>query len=147
MKILLPSIGSLAVVLLFGTTAMSAQSCAATKSLVDAGHHAGVASGEASAAGGASITASAQSVAGVAAVPVWMSGAVVEGGGNVLSALGGSTAHAGAAATHGAKKMWDFATGDAASRPALARERAVPPLPVVVRKPKDVSPAEALRSS
>jgi hypothetical protein len=146
MKTFTQSLGSLAVVLLFGTTALSAQSSATTTSFTNAGHHASAASGEASAASGAAVTGSAQAVAGVAAVPVWMSGVVVTGSGEVLKTVGNSAVQAGKSTVHGAEKMWDFASGDVASRPPMARERAVPPAPAVVRKAKDPSPAEALQA-
>ena len=146
MKTFTPSLGFLAVVLLFGTTALSAQSSAVTTSLAKAGRHLGTASGEAFTASGASVAASGQVVSGIAAVPVWMSGGVVKGSGHVLTALGEGTTQTGAAIGRGADKLWDFSTGDAASRPPMARERAVPPAPGIVRKPKDPSPAEAMRA-
>ena len=146
MKIFTQSLGSFAVVLLWGTTALSAQSHAAKTSAANATHHAAAASGEAFTASGDSVTASAGAVSSIAAVPVWMSGAALTGSGNLLAAVGGATVHAGVAVAHGAEKMWDFATGDPACRPALARERAVPPLTMAGSKTKDCSPGEAMRA-
>ena len=132
--------GSIALFLIVGAASLSAQSCAVTRSLGNASTHAGKASGEMLASGGASVVASAQLVSGVVAVPVWMSGKVASASGEALQAGGSAVAQ-------GAEKLWDFASGDPAMRPTMQRERAVPPVPAVPAKPvsktKDPSPAEA----
>ena len=83
-------------------------------------------------------------VSGVAAVPVWMSGAVVGGSGAVVSAVGESMVKGGDAAMKGADDMWDFANGDSAKRPAPNREKGLPPRVTTPEKAKDPSPAEML---
>lgn len=140
MKTLTQMVGSLALFLILGAASLSAQSCAVTRSLGNASTHAGNASGEVLAAGGASVVASAQVVSGAVAVPVWM-------GGNVVSASGEALQAGGSAVARGAEKLWDFASGDPAMRPTMQRERAVPQVPAAPAKPvsktKDPSPAEA----
>ena len=74
-----------------------------------------------------------------------MLGTVVTGSGYVLTASGDVALLSGAAVRDDAGKLWDFASGDPASRPPIARERAVPPAPILALKAKDPTPAEALR--
>jgi hypothetical protein len=133
------SIRSLTLVLVLGATSLSAQSCAATNSFANASSHAINASGEVLAAGANSVAGSVQAGAAVVAVPVWMSGAVASGAGQLSTAVGDS-------ALKGGDKLWDFASGDPAQRPALDRNHPVtPPTSPAAAKPKDPSPAEALK--
>lgn len=147
MKTSLKSVFSLAMALTFGALALSAQSCAVVDHTSKAVGHSAAASGEVSAAVVQSGAASGQAVTAVAAVPLWMSGAVVQGSGTVVASVGNASAQAGAAVTAGAEKMWDSATGDPAKRPALNRQvgvPAVPPTPVPAKR-QDPPPAEALK--
>lgn len=148
MKTLTQSIRTIAVALTFGTAGLSAQSCAAVGNFANASSHAVNASGEVLASGAASVAGSAQVGSAVVAVPVWMSGAAVNAGGALSSAVGDTAQKAGTAVSHGAEKLWDFASGDSAQRPAMDRTHpVVPPLtaPKPSAKAADPSPAEALR--
>ncbi len=157
MKTSLKSVFSLALVLIFGAVALSAQSCAAVDHVSKAATHSGAASGEASAAVVDSGAASGKVVTTVAAVPLWMSGAAVQGSGTVVNAVGTASAQAGAAIVKGAEKMWDTSTGDPAQRPALNRSVGLPaakpaaaPAPTPAPAPaahRDPSPADALPAS
>lgn len=148
MKIEKRSIGFCAVALFLGATALSAQSQAAAHSFADSGWHAGNASGESVKASGASVVGSGQMVSNVAAVPLWLTGKTVMGRGKVLSTVSDSAKRAGGSMERGAEKMWDFSTDENAFRPSLAREHALPPIaPVTAGRTKDVTPAEAMRSS
>ncbi|HYP17830.1 MAG TPA: hypothetical protein VEQ65_11520 [Opitutus sp.] len=140
---------TLAMVLGLGTVALSAQSCAAANHLSAAGRHSANASGELVAAGAESGAASVKVVSGVAAVPVFASGAIVASAGTVLNAVGESAVAAGTTTTQGAEKLWDFSTSDPTQRPALDRARAVPPArqTTVRHKAADPSPAEALKAT
>lgn len=144
MKKLLKLFGSFSVALALGVTALSAQSCAATNQFSKASTHAIAASGEVSAAVGHSAAGSVRVVSGVAAVPLWMSGAVAAGSGAVVSAVGESMGKGGETTMKGADEMWDFANGDPAKRPALNRGKGLPPRKPASECPKDPSPAEAL---
>lgn len=146
MKNLLKSIRSLALVLTLGTAALSAQSVAAAGHVSNAAVNSAAASGETLSAVGDSAAGSVKVVAGVAAVPVWMSGAVVASGGAVVSSVGTAGNQAGVAITKTAGKLWDFASGDPSQRPHLNRDRAVPPLKKTEAKPADRSPAETLKT-
>ena len=128
-----------AVLLVFGTTALSAQSCAAAGHVSNSAALSVAASGEALSAAGDSAKASLKVVSGVVAVPVMLSGAAIGGSGAVV-------ASAGAAIKGDGEKMWDFATGDPAKRPTPNREKSVPPLKAAPVKAADPSPAEALKS-
>ncbi|QYM78822.1 hypothetical protein K0B96_16185 [Horticoccus luteus] len=141
---------------LFGTVALSAQSCAAVNHVSNAAVASGTASKELVGATAESAKGAVKLASGVAAVPVWMSGAVVQSGGKVLAAVGDASAQGGEAAAEGAAKMWDFATSDDTARPPLDREAAVPPVkatesasvtPAKTTLPADPSPAEALKAT
>lgn len=138
--------GMFAMTLVLGATALSAQSCASVDHFTKASTHALAASGEASRAVGHSVAGSGRVVSGVVAVPVWVSGAVVAGSGAVVSAVGQSMAEGGDAVMQGGDKIWDFSNGDPAKRPALNREKALPPRTQAPEPIRDPSPAEALRS-
>lgn len=146
MKTSLKSLLSVAMVLAFGAVALSAQSCAVVDHASNAAQLSAQASGEAVAAAGASVVGSAQVASGVAAVPVWVSGAAVASGGAVVVASGEAAARAGVATAKGADQLWDFATSDPAKRPALNREVGVPPAKAPASKPRDPTPAEALKT-
>ena len=146
------SFRSIGLVLLLGTVGLSAQSCAAVNTLGNASGHALNASGELAASGAASVKGSVQAGSAIVAVPVWMSGAAVSGVGALSSALGESATKVGEKTIEGGDKLWDFAADDAAQRPAMERNRAVPPAPAAAPaktsgKAKDPSPAEALKRS
>ena len=145
MKTLSYSIRSLVLIFAVGSTALCAQSCAATGNFANASAHAVNASGEVLASGAASVAGSAQAASAVVAVPVWVAGSAVAGSGAVSTAVGETASKAGTAMTHGAGKLWDFASGDASERPTLDRARSVPPAPAPTAKAKDPSPAEALK--
>lgn len=141
MKNNLKLIPAFAMVALFGTVALSAQSCAAVNHVSNAAVASGTASKEMVAATAESAKGAVKLASGVAAVPVWMSGAVVQSGGKVLMAIGDASAQGGATATNGAGKMWDFATSDDSARPALDREAAMPP---VKAAPAALAPASTM---
>lgn len=122
------SLVTVAMVLGFGTLALSAQSGAATTHLSAAAGHSGAATKEVGKAGLASGEAGVKVVSGVAAVPVYVSGTALQAAGSVVTAVGNASTAAGETATEGAGEIWDFATGDPEKRPALSRERAVPPV-------------------
>lgn len=147
MKTLAQSIRSIAVALTVGVAGLSAQSCAATNTFANASSHAVNASGEVLAAGADSVTGSVQVVSGAVAVPVWMSGAVINGSGELSKAVGKTAVKAGTATAHGAEKLWDFASGDPSQRPAMDQTHPVTPQPEKKSsaKAKDPSPAEALQ--
>lgn len=134
---------SLLLALALGGTSLSAQSCAATRHFAAASTHAANASGEVLAAGAASAAGSVQSAAAVVAVPVWMSGAAVSGAGAVSTVIGDATASAGTALGRGGDKLWDFASGDPAKRPAL--DDTHPVMPAASNPARDPSPAEAFK--
>jgi hypothetical protein len=144
MKNLTKLLSSCSVALILCVTSLSAQSCAAVNQFSKASTHALAASGEVSTAVGHSAAGSVRVVSGVAAVPVWMSGAVVAGSGAVVSAVGESMGKGGDAAMKGADDMWDFANGESTKRPVLNREKALPPRTTTPEKAKDPSPAEVL---
>lgn len=153
MKNSLKSLLSFAVALTFGAALLSAQSCAAVDHVSAAAQHSVAASGEASGAVVESGVASGKALAGAAAVPVWMSGAVVQGSGAVATSIGQASSEAGRGLTTGAAAMWDSASGDPAKRPALNRTVGVPaapattaPAPVPAAR-KDPPPSEALKST
>lgn len=149
MKTSAKSIFSLGVALALGATALCAQSCAAVDHASQSAALSVAASGEASAAAGTASVETLKTAGRIAAVPLWMSGAVANGSGTVLGSVGDSTARAGAAVMKGAESVWDPASGDPACRPALDRHVGVPPAPPPPppAKPKDPSPAEALKSN
>ena len=130
---------SLAVAVALTPLAALAQSTAASAHAANSLKHSAAASREALLAGGHSVAGSVRLVSGVAAVPVWMSGAVVNGIGTALTESGKAT-------TEAADKMWDAAHGDPAKRPALDREIGLPkPTKTAATTPRDPSPAEALK--
>ena len=146
MKNLTKNLVTVAMVLGLGTIAMSAQSCAAVNHASNAVGHSMAASGEVAAAGAESGAALVKTAAGVVAVPVMLSGAAVATGGSVVAAVGESSVAAGEETLFGGAKLWDFASGgDAASRPPMQRERAVPTKKAAAL-PKDLSPAEAVKA-
>ncbi|HEY4299988.1 MAG TPA: hypothetical protein VGM73_03875 [Candidatus Didemnitutus sp.] len=118
---------------------LSAQSGASTESAVTA-------SGEAGEAIARSTTGVLRLASGVAAVPLWLGGAGVAISGAASTSTGESLAATGRAAIKGGDHWWDFATDDPAMRPAMNRERAVPPTRNPVVKAKDPSPAEAFHA-
>jgi hypothetical protein len=147
MKNIIKSVVSLAVVLTWGTVALSAQSCAAVTHVSKAAGHSAAASGEIVAAGVESGAASVKVVSGVVAVPIFASGAVVASAGSLVASVGESAVAAGKTTAEGAEKLWDFATGDPAKRPAIDRTRAVPmPKPTAPSNPVDPSPAAAMKT-
>jgi len=128
---------------------LSAQSCAAAGHASNAVTLSAAGSGEASAAAVDSARGSLKVVAGIVAVPVWLSGSAVTGSSALVAGVGAVSAEVGSDLTTGGKELWDFATGDPARRPALNRERSVPPPPLkkTPAKPADPSPAEALKTT
>ncbi|HVU16624.1 MAG TPA: hypothetical protein VHD32_06855 [Candidatus Didemnitutus sp.] len=100
--------------------------------------HLRAASGDASRAVGNSAVALGQLTGGVAAIPLWMSGAVT-------TATGESLVHVGSSATKAGDEVWDFANGGPGKRPPLDREKCVPAKAPTV-KTKDPSPAEAFQA-
>jgi hypothetical protein len=76
----------------------------------------------------------------VVAVPIWMSGGLSTG-------VGTSLKHSGKTATKAANNLWDAATGDPAKRPVLNRKIGLPKLKKSAGRPKDPSPAEALKQT
>mgnify|MGYP001582678428 CR=1 FL=1 len=91
-------------------------------------------------AGGHSLAGSVRLVSGVIAVPVWMSGGVSTG-------VGTSLKQSGKTAGRTATNLWDAATGDPAQRPALDRKIGLPKLKKPAGRPKDPSPADALKQT
>lgn len=116
-----------------------AQSASASTNLGNSVSHSAAASREILLAGSNAVAGSVKLTAGAFAVPVWMSGAVVTGVGDALT-------HGGTAASTAADKMWDAATGDPDQRPALNREIALPKPQKTAARPKDPSPADALKT-
>jgi len=147
MKNYLNHLTAFAVFSMLGTAALSAQSCAAVDHVSNSVALSGAASREALGAVGESAKGSVKVASAVLAVPVWMSGAVVTGSGAAVSAVGEASAQAGAVATKGADKMWDFATGESAARPALDRELALPSSSTTTKHVIDPTPAEALKTT
>ncbi len=96
-------------------------------------------------AGGHSLAGSVRLVSGVVAVPVWMSGAVATGSGVISTDIGGSLKQSGKATRKAANTMWDAATGDPAPRPALDHNIGLPRLEKSALRPRDLSPAEAIK--
>lgn len=146
MKTPLKLIARFAVVLVFGTTALSAQSCAAAGHVSNAVTLSGRASGEALSAVGDSAKGSLKVASGIVAVPVMLSGVAVGGSGALVAGVGVVSAEVGRSVANDGKKLWDFASGEPDKRPALNRERSVPPLKKVPATPVDPSPAEALKA-
>jgi hypothetical protein len=146
MKTSLKFTAHFALVLAVGTTALSAQSCAAAGHASNAVVLSAAGSGEALAAAGDSAKGSLRVAAGIVAVPVWLSGTAVTGSGALVAGVGAASAEAGSGLTSGGKELWDFASGDPARRPALNRLKSVPPLRKTPAKPADPSPAEALKA-
>lgn len=137
---------SLAVVLSWGTLALSAQSTAASHHVSAAAAHSGAASAELAKAGVQSGAASAEIVADVIAVPVFISGVAITSAGSIVSAVGDSAVAAGNATTGIAEKVWDSSTGDPAKRPVLNRERVVPAAKKITAvKPVDPAPGVKLK--
>jgi hypothetical protein len=134
MKNQIKKIYALAPALCFGAVASFAQSTAATH-VSNSATYSVAASGEASAAAADSTVGSVRVVAGVAAVPLWISG-------SAIGASGAAGRELGTGAAKGGKELWDFSTGETTARPALDRTVGIPPLKVV--RPKDPAPAEAL---
>jgi hypothetical protein len=132
---------SCAVAIALMPLAVFAQSTAVSNNLANSAAHSAAASQEVLLAGGHAIVGSVRLASGVLAVPVWMSGAVVNG-------VGESLALSGKAAGQTAEKMWDAATGDPAERPALNREVGLPkPQKTAANsRAKDPSPAEVLKT-
>ena len=128
---------SLAAALLFAPLAVFAQSEAASAHAALALKDSGRASAESVAAAAHASVGSFRLVSGVAAVPVWMSGATLASAGQVSTQLGKDSGRA-------AQELWDFATGDAAKRPPLNREVGLPKKEAASLKPRDPAPAEAL---
>jgi len=126
-----------------GSVACSAQSSPAFTHSAQAVRLSGVASGEGSAAVGAS---SAELVSTVVAVPLWMIGGVASGSGEILTAAGQASGNTGRASLKGADALIQTTPTKSepftvAVRAALDRERAVP-----AAKRKDPSPAEAMKA-
>jgi hypothetical protein len=85
---------------------------------------------------GHSFAGSVRLVSGVVAVPVWMSGGISTG-------VGASVKHSGKTAN----SLWDAVTGDPAKSPPLDRKIGLPKLKKSAGRPKDLSPAEALKQT
>jgi hypothetical protein len=85
---------------------------------------------------GHSFAGSVRLVSGVVAVPVWMSGGISTG-------VGASVTHSGKTAN----SLWDAVTGDPAKSPPLDRKIGLPKLKKSAGRPKDLSPAEALKQT
>lgn len=132
---------SCAVAIALMPLAVFAQSNAASNNLANSAAHSAAASQEILLAGGHAVVGSVRLASGVLAVPVWMSGAVVNG-------VGESLALSGKAAGQTAEKMWDAATGDPAERPALNREVGLPKpqKSAAASRTKDPAPAEVLKT-
>jgi hypothetical protein len=136
-------LASIAIALSLGALNASAQSPAPVIHASRSAVYSGAASGEASAAAAASAESTARAATGVIAVPLWASGAIVQGSGTVVKAAGAASVEIGQATAQGANEIWDFAAGDSTARPPLNRSLGVPaPKPAA---PKDPTPAEALR--
>jgi hypothetical protein len=135
-----------ALLLLLGIGAFSSQSCVA------AGHisQAVVLSGNASVESVRAVGESAQGsvVSGFTAIPVYLSGAVLAGSGNLVASAALASAEMGAELSRGGKALWDFATSDPAVRPALDRQRSVPPLKNQgAPRPIDPPPGVAMKAA
>ena len=128
---------SFAVALLFAPLAVFAQSDAASAHAAHALKDSGRASAESVAVAAHASVGSFRLVSGVAAVPVWLSGATLASAGQVSTQLGKDSARA-------AQDLWDFATGEPAKRPPLNREVGLPKKESISAKSHDPSPAEAL---
>jgi hypothetical protein len=137
------SLACFAVALLLAPLAAPAQSEAASANVSAAATASGTASAQTVAAAAHASVGSFRLVSGIAAVPVWMSGTVSTGAGRVSTQIGKDSVRAGT-------ELWDFATGEPAKRPPLARDIAIPKketatATAAVAKPRDPSPAEALK--
>ena len=138
---------SVAVVLSWGTVALSGQSTAASHHVSAAAAHSGAASAEVAKASAHSGAASAEVFGDVIALPVFISGVAIASAGSVVSAVGDSAVSAGNATTGIAEKVWDSSTGDPAKRPAINRERAVPASKKITAvKPVDPAPGVMLKA-
>jgi hypothetical protein len=147
MKTSTKTLVSFAMVLSWGTLALSAQSCAATSNISAAAGHSAAASKEMVKAAGHSGAASVKVVSGVVAVPVFVSGAAIATTGSIVSAVGESAAAAGKTTTEVAEKLWDSSTRDPAKRPPLDRDHAVPPAKkITAAKPLDPAPGAMLKA-
>ena len=136
-----------AVLLSWGTIALSAQSTAASHHVSAAAAHSGAASAEVAKAGIQSGAASAEVIGDVIAVPVFISGTAIASAGSIVSAVGESAVAAGNATTGIAERVWDSSTGDPAKRPVLNRDRAVPPSKkITAAKPVDPAPGAMLKT-
>ena len=138
----LRALASFAAALLLAPLAVHAQSTAASTHVSAAVTASGTASAEAVAAAAHATVGSFRLVSGIAAVPVWMSGAASTAVGRVSTQIGKDSARASA-------DLWDFATGEPGKRPPLDRAVALPQKKEIaaVAKPRDPSPAEALKSA
>ena len=134
--------------LILGIGAVTSQSCAAAGHLSQAVVLSGNASGESVRAVGVSAQGSVQVLSGVAAIPVFLSGAALAGSGNLVASVALASAEMGAELSRGGKAMWDFATSDPAARPALDRQRSVPPLKnQAAPRPVDPPPGVAMKAA
>jgi hypothetical protein len=145
MKNSIKYLGSFTLALTLGAAALSAQSCAAAGHVSNAVTLSAAASGETLAAVGDSAASGVKVVAGVAAVPIWLSGAALTSGGAIVASGAAVSAEVGAGTVKGADQLWDFATGKPEQRPHVNRERAVPPLKKTDAKPMDPAPATMLK--
>jgi hypothetical protein len=137
---------SFAMVLSWGTLALSAQSTAAPSHVSAAFGHSAAASKEIVKAVGHSGAASVNVVSGIVAMPVFVSGAVMGATGFIVSVVGESAAAAGKTTTEAAEALWDSSTGDPAKRPPLNRDRAVPAKKITSAKPIDPAPGAMLKA-
>lgn len=119
----------LAMALGMSAVAVRAQSGNVGDHLSKTVHFSGQASGEAAGAVGGSVVGSVRIASGVAAVPIFASGAVVGASGAVVGAVGDGS-------VEGAGKLWDFANNETSPRPALNRGVGVPaPKPAPQKDP------------
>ncbi len=116
-----------------GAAPLLAHSGAVSQHVSNAATLSASASGQAIAASGELAVATTKVASGAAAVAFWTAGSAVASAGSTVAAVGHSTAVAGSTVAQGAEKMWDFASSDPARRPAVNRERSVPPLKQTVR--------------
>jgi hypothetical protein len=148
MKIFLHREIHCALLLLLGIGAFSSQSCVAAGHISQAVVLSGNASAESVRAVGESAQGSVQVVSGFSAIPVYLSGAVLAGSGNLVASAALASAEMGAELSRGGKALWDFATSDPAARPALDRQRSVPPLKnQAAPRPSDPPPGVAMKAA
>jgi hypothetical protein len=138
----------LVLLLAAGAMPLSAHPGGVSQNVSNAATLSSAASAQAIAASGELGVAAAKTVSGAAALAFWTGGSAVATTGTVVAAVGESTAKAGTTVMQGGDRLWDFASGDPAKRPALDRTRSVPPLaPVRPTTKKDPPPAEMMRTA